>query len=66
MKNLKKMSRESLKSLTGGIGTEPQPGDWMCGPLKKQVKCTDPDTGATSWQCTLNGDPRLCMRIIPV
>lgn len=65
MKNLKKISRESLKSIAGGINTQP-PGDWMCPPGKKQVKCVDPDTGATSWQCTLNGDPRLCMRIIPV
>ncbi|MBL7879864.1 bacteriocin-like protein [Chryseobacterium gambrini] len=65
MKNLRKISRESLKSITGGINSQ-SPGDWMCGPGRKYAKCTDPDTGATYWQCTLNGDPRMCMRIIPV
>lgn len=65
MKNLNKLSRENLKSLNGGINTQ-TPGDWMCEPGKKQVRCVDPDTGAVSWQCTRNGDPRLCMRLIPV
>ncbi|GAA4160743.1 hypothetical protein GCM10022217_25260 [Chryseobacterium ginsenosidimutans] len=65
MKNFKKMSKESLKFITGGINTQTL-GDWMCEPGKKQVRCVDPDTGTTSWQCTLHGDPRLCIRVIPV
>jgi len=65
MKNLKKISRDGLKFISGGINTQ-NPGSWMCMPGKKQVRCIEPDTGAVSWQCTLNGDPRLCMRLIPV
>lgn len=65
MKNLKKLSRDGLKSISGGIYTQ-APSDWMCEPGKKQVRCVDPDTGAVSWQCTRNGDPRLCMRLVAV
>ncbi|WDF45961.1 hypothetical protein PQ459_13740 [Chryseobacterium sp. KACC 21268] len=64
MKKLKKISREGLKEISGGAPT--QPGDWMCEPGKKQARCVDPVTGATSWQCTANGDPRLCLRVVPI
>lgn len=64
MTNLRKISRENLKSISGGINTQP-PSVW-CILGKKPVKCVDPDTGAVSWQCIVNGDPMFCVRVIPV
>lgn len=64
MKNLKKISRENLKSISGGIYTQP-PSVW-CPLGKEPVKCVDPDTGAISWQCITNGNAMLCVRVIPV
>jgi len=64
MKNLKKISRENLKSISGGINVPIN--DMACGPGKKKIMCVDPDTGATSWQCTVNGDVRLCLRLVEV
>jgi len=62
MKNLKKISRDSLRSISGGAPGVPV---LLCHAPKEQVRCVDPYSGEVSWQCTSFGHPGLCLVLTP-